>query len=567
MFSCINFDNYKGFTATEKLNSICDLKRVNIFIGKNNSGKSSVLDVISCIFDLDCLASIGQKIPNIEFGLAIEREHIDNFFAGRGRSGHYNSSAQFCGLHGDFFPLTCSISSEVTSYSRAKSYKRVFNPSEPETLEKLPRHLRNDLINDRLSSIDSSLKKYSFKRLSAERNIVPEPVDAPVPLDAHGTGASSLIAEFLTVGLLPEEIIEDDLLNALNEIMYPDAVFQSIRVQKVVGEDDMQKWEIFLQEKGCKRFPLSQSGSGLKTIILLLLNLLVVPETKEYKDKYIAYGFEELENNLHPYLQRKIFDYIYKFAESKGIYVFITTHSHIAINAFFDKKDAAIYHITKQDNISSITKIQNHIDKISILHDLDVKASDLFQANGIIWVEGPSDRIYIKRWLEVFFDIKFQEGVNYQFLYYGGKNLSHYTYTDGEVADLINILTTNPNAAIVMDSDKRSRSTPKGEAKKRIEAEFKDRKMFSWITKGTDIENYISVDAINEAYNYKLAKQCAQYEKFSKYIEPKLKSFSSRKVAFAHRVKNSISIENSTPILDLKQRIEELYLQIETWNK
>lgn len=29
------------------------------------------------------------------------------------------------------------------------------------------------------------------------------------------------------------------------------------------------------------------------------------------------------------------------------------------------------------------------------LDDLGVKASDLLQANGIIWVEGPSDRAYI----------------------------------------------------------------------------------------------------------------------------------------------------------------------------
>ena len=33
-----------------------------------------------------------------------------------------------------------------------------------------------------------------------------------------------------------------------------------------------------------------------------------------------------------------------------------------------------------------------------MLNDLDVRASDLLQSNGIIWVEGPSDRIYIKRW-------------------------------------------------------------------------------------------------------------------------------------------------------------------------
>ena len=73
------------------------------------------------------------------------------------------------------------------------------------------------------------------------------------------------------------------------------------------------KWEIFLQEKG-KRYALSKMGSGLKTIILVLANLLIIPKLKAYKNKKIIYAFEELENNLHPALQRKLFEYIYKYA-------------------------------------------------------------------------------------------------------------------------------------------------------------------------------------------------------------------------------------------------------------
>lgn len=57
---------------------------------------------------------------------------------------------------------------------------------------------------------------------------------------------------------------------------------------------------------------------------------------------------------------------------------------------------------------------------------MDVKASDILQSNGIIWVEGPSDRIYLKRWLELFTPNEYEEGKHYQFLYYGGRLLSQY---------------------------------------------------------------------------------------------------------------------------------------------
>ena len=418
---------------------------------------------------------------------------------------------------------------------------------------------------------------FTFRRISAERNIVPEAEDISLSLDIHGNGASNLIRTFLNYDDHSEEIIEQDLLAALNEIMYPDSVFISIRIQQVkavnksknssLGHDDTFLWEVFLQEQGCDRFALSQSGSGLKTIILLLLNLLIIPKTDEYKDKKIVYGFEELENNLHPYLQRKIFDYIYDFALKEDTYVFLTTHSHVAINAFFDKTEAALYHVTKKKNVSQVKKIESFLDKIEILDDLDVKASDLFQSNGIIWVEGPSDKIYIKRWLDVFCDCDkdYQDGTHYQFLYYGGRVLSHYSSDEKDY--FINILTTNHNAAIVMDSDKRNAQTPIGETKKRIIAEFDKYKMFSWITKGKEVENYISVDAINKAFNCKIPDQCRIYENFPEYINAVRKNFSSQKVKFAHDVKDCITAEISQSILDLKQQIRQLYSQIQAWNK
>lgn len=67
----------------------------------------------------------------------------------------------------------------------------------------------------------------------------------------------------------------------------------------------------------------------------------------------------------------------------------------MAINAYFDYEQASIYHVYKENKQSYINKIDNYIDKVEILNDLDVKASDLLQSNGIIWVEGLSDRIYI----------------------------------------------------------------------------------------------------------------------------------------------------------------------------
>jgi hypothetical protein len=302
-------------------------------------------------------------------------------------------------------------------------------------------------------------KNWVFRKLDAERNITPEPENASHGhLASTGVGASALIEQFVNNSKHNKLFIKDKLLASLNKITCPESKYESIDVKRV----NNSVWEVFLQEENHNLFALSQSGSGLKTILLVLLNLLVAPKMDNYKDKKICYGFEELENNLHPALQRRLFDYIYDYAIENDVYVFLTTHSHVAINSFFGKKEAQIYHVTKEDNKSCIRKIENYFDKAVILDDLDVKASDLLQSNGIIWVEGKSDKLYINKWLEIFSDEKFEEGKHYQILEYGGKNISHFSADVVTQEDLkyINMLTINRNAAIVIDSDRKCVNAP-----------------------------------------------------------------------------------------------------------
>ena len=235
--------------------------------------------------------------------------------------------------------------------------------------------------------------------------------------------------------------------------------------------------------------------------------------------------------------------------------MFITTHSHVAINTFCDKEYVKVFHVEKNEGISKLHKIDNYISKNELLNDLDVRASDLLQSNGIIWVEGPSDRIYIKKWLEIFGNNKLEEGRDYQFLYYGGKLLSHYT-VEKDYTDLINVLLTNRNAAIVIDSDRRNQTARINETKKRIKAEFENNNLFCWITKGKEIENYLSKESIEQAYEKKLKKQCDRFELFPEYISPICKKFN--KVEFAHKVAPYITEENSKTILDLEKQVISL---------
>lgn len=83
--------------------------------------------------------------------------------------------------------------------------------------------------------------------------------------------------------------------------------------------------------------------------------------------------------------------------------------------------------------------------------------------------------------------------------------LSHYSAEN--IEGLISILTTNRNAVILIDSDKRSRQSQINDTKKRIRQEFETKQMMCWITKGKEIENYIPAEAIRNLFSLKQLKQ------------------------------------------------------------
>lgn len=551
MFTGIQFSGYKLF-CEENIIKFNKITNINVIIGKNNSGKSSVLDVIEMAYDGAAFSKQNLQISSIRVRVPMTRDMVQTIFSEGQSIGVWNETNYWEKVEGK------SVLIELGGTKKSE-YPRGYRVIDAGGIPMANQSYFFPVLN----YFEREKGNYLFRRLSAERNIVPEK-EMDLNLSNIGEGASNLVRVFLNDSSYKESIIEELLLKALNEIMYPEAEFESIRVQhtKKSGEN---VWEIYLKEKGRERVPLSKSGSGIKTIILVLLNLIVVPRQPQNNGKKIVYGFEELENNLHPAMQRKLFDYIYEFAVEKNIYVFITTHSHVAINTFFDKENACIYHVVKEKEGATLKRIESYIDKTEILDDLDIKASDILQANGIIWVEGPSDRIYIKRWLEIFCNNQFEEGKHYQFLYYGGRLLSQYSAEEETV--LISIITTNRNAAIVIDSDKRYQAAPLNDTKKRIIEEFDKLDMFCWVTKGKEIENYIPKEAIESMSGKAIRKKCEKYDLFPDYIKSYYNNFTNKKVPFANEIKEYITKENSLSILDLKDQITKLYKSIEKWNE
>lgn len=554
----IQFESYKSFSEKGPFNLSMD-QNITLIIGRNNCGKSSLIDVIENIIEYDTNSADHGALPDFRY--------YHNTFPDTMKS-----------LYPTYHLPTELLNNTFSSESQQYTY-RFYNKDLTIMLDEHHINVADQQVffdKDELSpssewtaiahKLQDLLQNVCWRRINAERDIIPEVEYDQQTVDENGNGATNLIRMYINSDKLDESVVEKTILTELNSIMDPDAHFNSIRVQQV-GErtDKGYQWEVFLEEKG-HRYAMSKSGSGLKTILLILVNLYLIPSLDENKKEY-CYAFEEIENNLHPALQKRVFDYLYNYSMQNNVKIFITSHSHIAINTLYGKEKAKIYHVIKENGQSSLTEIASDSTKGNILDEIGAKASDIFQSNGIIWVEGPSDRVYILKWLEVFTDFKYVEGLHFQFMYYGGRLLSHYEAAEQKEKNdgLINILTTNRHAAIVIDSDRKIKGAHINDTKKRIEKEFADRKLFCWITKGKEIENYVSIDAVRQVYNSQL-DPIDQYDVFPEYIKKYDKHFSSHKVDAAKDMSMYITKDNSEDILDLKEQITNLYNEIQSWN-
>jgi hypothetical protein len=151
---------------------------------------------------------------------------------------------------------------------------------------------------------------------------------------------------------------------------------------------------------------------------------------------------------------------------------------------------ATISHIEMTGGSSRISAVISPSDLARVASDLGNRASDLVQSNFIVWVEGPSDRLWIRAWLAVL-DPLLIEGAHFSIMFYGGALLSHLTAEDEEVGDFIELLKINRNLAVVIDSDKSSEDDNLNATKQRVISELR--------TEGYTIENYVAKSALENA--------------------------------------------------------------------
>jgi hypothetical protein len=233
--------------------------------------------------------------------------------------------------------------------------------------------------------------------------------------------------------------------------------FYQSKPVEIVAFKDGEHQEIIISLPGERPdTAIHNVGDGVQAIINLFFPIFTA------NDGAWVY-IDEPELNLHPGFQNLFIRTLLEneFLKNKKLRYFINSHSnHILSEALLGgDKQTEIYVFHRRDEDSSTIEPFEGI-KNATLDLLGVLNTSTLVSNCSIWVEGITDRLYIRAFLTAYLKTinGFQpiEGLNYAFIEYGGKNLVHYDFDHEDketAAPKIDTFFINRKVFLIADTD------------------------------------------------------------------------------------------------------------------
>ena len=487
--------------------------KINIFVGPNGGGKSTVLDMVRALKDPEVIKTVARE--NMRSTTAATS--IIHFENGTWVGSMFNK------LKIEEFGTYVSVTTQAD--------KHVFEGSIYSNSSTPPKKLVNVL-----EKIEA---KISFRRSNDERGVSIQRV-----IDALNSDGKNL------VGLAPNPLQSDQIAYAS-----PPGQDHTYKYAQPVSHIKNGVLGVYLNDDLFQRnhIPLKLLPSGWRAFAGL------VGWLNSVDDDQICV-IEEPEVHLHPTLQRLMIARVSEIVTRKNLQLFISTHSSVLIDiSSWAVSDVSLFEVNGHA-LSELTS------PAKALAGLGIKPSDVFQANGVIWVEGASDRIYILRWLSLWCSANGKpmpvENLDFSFVLYGGSMLGH--FTSNGTPGLIDIFSINKNSIVIMDRDldfKRSldgtdECTNKNCVKYQVWADIainNSEAGYCWVTEGYTIESYLPT-----AFRHK------HYRTFGSRLK-QITTYS--KVTIANKFVAGASIFNHShdPKTDLPTQIEKLFKSIEAW--
>ncbi|MGA4501486.1 ATP-dependent nuclease [Bacillus bombysepticus] len=446
------YRNYE-FLGCEGSKWIQNLSKVNIFVGTNNSGKSRMLREL---FQEENLKFIPSKFKLDEVNNIIKeyKEKITVGLSSRGIEGYgvvtideilQIKTPEYIIENEDFLRDFYDYVNRTMNFVGQPSI--ISNRSELdidyENMNQSMREISTN-INKRIEQVVGEQKRYEFQKVYIPTLRGLRGFENNENYYLNRTKKDYFFNKEVEIftGLDLYEEVKKLLLGSLEDRE------KIADFQKFLGDSFFDGQEVtlipyissdvlYVKIGDEREYPIYELGDGIQSLIILTFPLY------KYRNENLLLFIEEPELYLHPGMQRKFLEIIMS-NDFDGFQYFITSHSNHFLDITLDMEKISIYSFgkeletkaSKEKNANfTIQNVSN--EENNVLQMLGVRNSAVLLSNCTIWVEGITDRFYIRRFLKVFQesqpDLKqFKEDIHYSFVEYSGSNITHWSFLDDE---------------------------------------------------------------------------------------------------------------------------------------
>ncbi|ENQ7815927.1 AAA family ATPase [Morganella morganii] len=365
----LTIENYKGYHGSHDINlnipdGITEGSGLNLFVGENNSGKSTIFEAFDFIKDST------KKNPESLVNKSIPTSNINEFSVKVTYTGNISDAVNSHIQQNKITPFLNAI--YTLDGNEAFTVKRSWNNTTPEDIKKIYFWNHTERKHSNPSGIDAPFKKfYDNNFIWADTN----------PNDESKFGASTICGALLKeIALSHTSTLEyqafresyhnlfnnpaSELRDKISEIenMINDIFSLQFGVADISFSFEELQIENFFKTASIViddgvSVPMNEKGHGMQRAVALSLLQVYANLTSSATNAPVSKPFylfiDEPEICLHPAGQKKLLDALMTISKTKQI--FITTHSPFMLSSP-NLKNTGLFILNKNNNENYISK-------------------------------------------------------------------------------------------------------------------------------------------------------------------------------------------------------------------
>jgi AAA15 family ATPase/GTPase len=346
----IEIENFRGISRA----SINDFQTINLFVGKNNACKTSVLEAI--------FLSIGVSNPRLPLSIDAFRQLVHT----------EEDDFRFIFYNLDYNNSLVIKSRFDNTHCRDLKIYPIFRGEILTNTQSIDNSSSMD-INANGISLDFTVKEKNNSEKKYASNIIFE--GGRFTSEIADDYSEVMRGAFLTNGIVDHKKLENiiiqkkqnPLIQALKKI---DPSIDNI----VIGGNNMIYVDIGIQ----RLIPINLLGDGLKRLLYILVAIA------DSKDGIVL--IDEIENGLHFSAQKVLWASILEASKMYNVQLFITSHSKESLfflkevlheNDYQDFQNATACYYLRKDDTNTLKSYKYNFDKFEYAIEQDIELRDL----------------------------------------------------------------------------------------------------------------------------------------------------------------------------------------------